>query len=216
MKVNLSSRQTLSLLSGLSGVAGVILLSLSFAIGTSPLSGAAHADLVQWGQQNYVKALWAAWLRVVRPVLIVLFGLSLVHLSGATHPFAGWMTFFGAMILPSVSLIVITLYFSGWNPDPVIMPYIPLKFVSVAQILAAPALFLPLGIILVSTRILPRVFGYLALLLAAILLILGVDFMLRLTLPASVTPFVVVQALWWLTASITLIARSGVLSPSQA
>jgi hypothetical protein len=68
---------------------------------------------------------------------------------------------------------------------------------------------LPLGIILVSSPILPRVFGYLALLLAAAFAGLGVIFMLRLTLPDAVTAFAGVQALWWLAAAITLIVRSG-------
>ena len=214
MKNNLNSEKSLCVLSGLSGVTGVILLIASFAIDTSPPAGATTSALIRWGQENYVNGLWAAWLRAVSPVLIVLFALSLVHLSGATQRLVGWMTFFGAMVLTTVSLIEITLYFSAWNPDPAIMPAIRLKFISAAEILA-PALFLPLGIILISSGVLPRVFGYLALVLAVTLVLLGVDFMLRLTLPASVTPFVGVQALWWLAASIALIARSGATVASQ-
>jgi len=79
-------------------------------------------------------------------------------------------------------------------------------------IVAAPALFLPLGIILVGSRILPRVFGYLALVLAGAFAALGALFMLRLTLPASVTASAAVQALWWLAAGITLMVRSASLS----
>lgn len=216
MNRNLSSGKRLCFLCGLSGVTGVILLIMSFAINISPPVAATTSELIRWGQENYVNGLWAAWLRAVGPVLIALFALSLVHLSGATQRLAGWMTLFGAMVLTTVSLIEITLYFSAWNPDPAIMPSIRLKFISAAEILAAPALFLPLGIILVSSGILPRVFGYMALVLAAVLVLVGVDFMVRLTLPVSVTPFVVVQALWWLAASIALIARSGATAASQA
>jgi hypothetical protein len=82
-------------------------------------------------------------------------------------------------------------------------------------IVAAPSLFLPLGIVLVSCPILPRLFGYLALLLAAAFAALGVTFLLRLTLPDAVTAFAGVQALWWLAAAITLIVRSGKIPNSH-
>ena len=68
----------------------------------------------------------------------------------------------------TVSLIEVTFYISALNPDPAMMPPISLKLISAVQhlyfIVAAPALFLPLGIVLVSSPILPRLFGYLALL----------------------------------------------------
>jgi hypothetical protein len=75
-------------------------------------------------------------------------------------------------------------------------------------IVAAPTLFLPLGIVLVRSRVLPRVFGYLALMLATAFAALGVIFLLNLTLPGAVTAFAGVQALWWLGAAIALIVRS--------
>jgi hypothetical protein len=143
----------------------------------------------------------------------VLFAFALVHLAGATVRLAGWMTFFGATILMTVSLIEITFYISAMNPDPAMMPSISLRLIYAAQhlyfIIAAPTLFLPLGIVLVSSQILPRLFGYLALLLAACFATLGVVFLLHVTLPGPVTAFAGVQALWWLAAAITLIVRSG-------
>jgi hypothetical protein len=78
--------------------------------------------------------------------------------------------------------------------------------------MAAPALFLPLGIVLVSSRILPRLFGYLAVVLGTIFALLGVIFLLRLTLPSAVTALGAVQALWWLAAAITLIVRGEEIS----
>src|SRR5215469_15561944 len=121
------------------------------------------------------------------PVLIVLFALALVHLAGATLRLAGWMTFFGATVLMAVSLIEITFYISAVNFDPVMMPSISLRLIYAVQhlyfIVAAPTLFLPLGIVLVSSRILPPLFGYLALVLAACFAALGVVFLLHITLP---------------------------------
>jgi hypothetical protein len=63
-------------------------------------------------------------------------------------------------------------------------------------IVAAPALFLPLGVVILGSRVLPRVFGYLALVLGAAFAILGVVFLFILTLPAAVLAFAGLQTLW--------------------
>jgi hypothetical protein len=215
MDKNLGSIRLFCILSGLSGVAGVVLIMLSFTINGGPPPGATGAELVKFGQQNYANILWGAWLQAVGPVLIVLFALALVHLAGAMQRFAGWMTLFGATTLMTVSLIEISFYISALSPNPEIMPSISLRLISAVQhlyfIVAAPSLFLPLGIVLVTSRILPRLFGYLAVLLAIVFAVLGVVFLPDLTLPAAVTAFAGVQALWWLAAAITLIIRCGKL-----
>ena len=201
------------ILSGLSGIAGVALLMLSFATAVGPPPETTYADMVKFGHQHYAAILWGAWLQAVGPVFIVLFAFALVHLAGATMRLAGWMTFFGATVLMTVSLIEITFYISALNPEPTIMPFVSLKVIYAVQhlyfIVAAPALFLPLGIVLVNSHVLPRLFGYLALVLAAGFAVLGVTFLLALILPATVTAFAGVQALWWLAAAVTLIVRSG-------
>jgi hypothetical protein len=213
MDKSVNSTRFFCTLSGLSGVAGVVLIMLSFTINGGPPPRATAAELVKFGQQNYANILWGAWLQAVGPVLIVLFALALVHLAGAAQRFAGWMTLFGATILMTVSLIEITFYISAVSPNPEIMPSISLRLISAVQhlyfMVAAPSLFLPLGIVLVTSRILPRLFGYLAFLLAIVFAVLGVVFLLDLTLPAAVTAFAAVQALWWLAAAITLIVRCG-------
>ena len=213
------SRRSFCILTGLSGVAGVVLIMVSFAINNGPPPGATSAELVKFGQQNYRNILWGAWLQAVGPVLIVLFAFALVHLAGATQRLAGWMTFFGATVLMTVSLIEITFYISALSPDPALMPSISLKLISAVQhlyfIVAAPTLFLPLGIVLVRSPILPRLLGYLALILATAFAALGVIFLLDLTLPGAVTAFGGVQALWWLAAAITLIVRNGTIPNSM-
>ena len=218
MDQDLKFKRSFCVLSGLSGVTGVVLLIVSFAINDGPPPAATSAELIKFGQQNYSNILWGAWMQAVGPVLIMLFAFALVHLAGATQRLVGWMTLFGATVLMTVSLIEVTFYISALNPDPAMMPSISLKLISAVQhlyfIVAAPSLFLPLGIVLVSSRILPRLFGYLALLLAASFAALGIIFMLRLTLPDAVTAFGGVQALWWLAAAITLMIRSGRISNS--
>jgi hypothetical protein len=68
------------------------------------------------------------------------------------------------------------------------MPFISMRVINAVQHLylnvAAPSLFFPLGIVLVSSRILPQLFGY------------------------AVTAFAGIQAIWWLAAACTLAIRS--------
>jgi hypothetical protein len=218
--MNLASKRSFCVLSGLSGIAGVVLIVISFNINPGPPLGATHAELIQFGQRYYASVLWGAWLQAVGPVLIVLFAFSLVHLAGAAQRLSGWMTFFGATTLMTVSLIETTFYIAALHTDPPMMPFISLRLISAVQhlyfIVAAPALFLPLGIVLVGSRVLPPILGYLALLLASAFAALGAVFLLNLTLPAGVTAFGAVQALWWLAAAITLIVRSRTIAKNLA
>jgi hypothetical protein len=206
-------KRRLSFLGGLSGTIGVALLAISFAINSGPPPSAIGADLVKWGEQHYASILWGAWMQAVGPVLIMLFAFALVHLVGAASSLAGWMTLFGATILMTVSLIEITFYMSALHGDPAMLPSISLQLIAAVQhlyfMVAAPALFLPLGIILVRSDVLPRLFGYLALVLAAVFAVLGGAFLLVLALPDAVTAFAAVQALWWLAAAIALLVRAA-------
>ena len=220
MSEDLDSKRKICIFSGLAGVIGVVLLGLSFAINAGPPPNATSAELMKFGHDNYTNILWGAWMQAVGPVLIVLFAFSLVHLARATQRLSGWMTFFGATILMTVSLVEITFYISALHADPPTMPYISLVLISAVQhlyfIVAAPSLFLPLGIVLLRSAVLPQLFGYLALALAAVFAALGAGCMLQLTLPGFVLGFAGVQALWWLAAAITLIVRSAALSASPA
>ena len=206
------STRSYRLIGGLAGIVGVILLGLSFAINTGPPENPSSAELIKFAQENYAHILWGAWMQAVGPVLIVLFALCLVHLAGAAERLAGWMTLFGATVLMTVSLIEITFYMSALHADPEVLPFISLKLISAVQhlyfMIAAPVLFFPLGIVLLGSPVLPRLFGYLALLLAVVFESLGVIFLLTLTLPAAVTAVAGVQALWWLAAAITLVVQS--------
>ena len=79
------------------------------------------------------------------------------------------------------------------------MSSVALNLISTVQhlyfMVAAPALFLPLGVIIVRSRVLPKVFGHLGLALALVFAVLGVILLLRLTLPDAVTAFAGVQSL---------------------
>ena len=213
MANGVSSKRLFCVLSGVSGMAGVLMLGASFALANGPAPDATRAELIAFGQQHSAAILRGAWLQAVGPVFIVLFAFALIRLAGATQRLAGWMTLFGATVLMTVSLIEITYYIGALFPEPEEMTSMSMRVIFAVQhlyfIVAAPALFLPLGIVLVTSRVLPRAFGYLAIALALAFAALGIAFLQTPILPPKVTAFAAVQALWWFAAAITLIARSG-------
>ena len=71
------------------------------------------------------------------------------------------------------------------------------------------ALFIPLGIVVVTTRVLPRTLGLIAIAAGLFFLVLGITSLLQLELPAWVTAMGAVQALWWLAAAIFMLASGG-------
>jgi hypothetical protein len=155
--------------------------------------------------------MWGAWLQAVGTVLAVVFALAIVYLAGATSRFAGSLTLFGGAILTMVSLVESVFYISTLFAQPASMGLISLALIHAVQHLyffvAAPALFLPLGAVILGSRVLPRVLGYLALLMGATFALAGVATLSSLTLPTAVTAFGGAQTLWWLAAAIALIVR---------
>jgi len=65
-----------------------------------------------------------------------------------------------------------------------------------------------------GSSVLPRILGYLALVLAAVFALAGVATLLDSTVPPAVQVFGSVQAPWWLAAAGTLITRAR--EPSTA
>jgi len=76
-------------------------------------------------------------------------------------------------------------------------------------LILAPVLFLPLGIVLLSSRLRRGIFGYVVLPLAVVFAALGAIFLFTLTLPDAATVLGGVQAIWLLAAAIALVARNG-------
>jgi hypothetical protein len=203
-------------LSGCCGILGVVLLIISFNINPGPQPNATLNQLIEFGNQYYASILWGAWLQAVAPVLIVLFAFSLVKLAGATNTLAGWMTMFGAVVLMIVSLIEITFYIAAVFISPKIGILISLNTIHAVQhlyfIVAAPTLFISLGVVLFGSNVLHRIFAWFAFFIGISFGVIGMIFLLELVLPLWVTAIAGVQAIWWLAASISLIARSEKLA----
>jgi hypothetical protein len=200
-----------------SGLIGTCMIGISFAINPGPPAGASGAQLTAFGQQHHDTILWGAWLQAVGPVLIAVFALAIVVLAGATARLAGWMTLFGAATLMTVSLIEITGYIGTLQPSPATMFGTSLALIHSVQhlwfIVAAPALWLPLGLVICGSAVLSRILGYLAIVLAAGYALAGVLTLFDLTVPAAVQISAgIVPALWWLAAAGTLLRRARELS----
>lgn len=207
------SRRSLAILGSLSGIAGPIMLGLSFVINNQ--SPPANATAAQWNEfvrEHLASVMWGAWLQAVSPVLIVLFAIAIVFLAGATSRPTGWITMFGAGILMTVSLVEVTFYIGALEGSAGQLGGDSLGLINAVQhlyfIVATPAFFLPLGIVILGSTVLPRVFGYLALVLGIGFAALGVGFLYSLTLPALVTDAAFLSAFWFWAAAITLIVRT--------
>jgi hypothetical protein len=192
------------------------MLGQSFAINNGPPLSAPDSVFLTYVTTHAGKVMLGAWLQAVGPALIIAFALTLVSLSMAQRRIAGLLTIFGAGVLMTVSLMEVACYIAQLYREPPQMPRIASTFGYAIQHLyffvAAPALFLPLGCVLLRSSVLPRIFAWLALLLGATFLVLGIVYMRALELPAGVTAFAGVQSLWWLAAAIVLILRAGRLA----
>ena len=199
-------------LSGISAIIGVIMLVISFNINPGPPQDASYEQLIAFGHQYYASILWGAWLQTIGPFLIILFAFSLVFLSGAGQTLTGWMVFFGAGILMTISLIEISFYIAVLFKDPPQGSLFGLNIIYAVQhlyfMIGAPALFIPLGLVLRNSNVLPKLFSYLAIGIGLFFGILGMVFLLHLILPVWVTAIAGVQALWWLAASIMIVAKA--------
>ncbi|MEO7082668.1 MAG: hypothetical protein ABI442_02920 [Gemmatimonadaceae bacterium] len=205
------SAKTIAVRGGYAGILGVTMIGVSFAINSGPAPDATSEQLIEFGRAHFSTIMWGAWLQAVGPGLIIVFALSVVYLAGAMQSLMGWLTMFGAGVLMMVSLTEVVFYIAALNSN-----YAPMAIVSndVAHavqhlyfIVAAPALFLPLGAVLLGSPVLPRAFGFLAMALGAAFFLLGISSLTMLTLSAAVTSLAAVQAFWWLAAAITLKRR---------
>jgi hypothetical protein len=205
------STRLFRILSAVSGIVGVILINLSFSYPGPPLNPTS-AQMADFASQHLTSTLSGAWLQAIGSLLILLFAFAIVCQAGATARLAGWMTFFGGNILMMVSLIEIVFYFGLLYTNPVTTGLVSFNLIHAVQhlyfIIAGPVLFIPLGLVILGSQVLPRIFGYLSIAVGAAFAILGIVFLDNLVLPVLVQAFASVQALWWLAAAITMIVQA--------
>lgn len=194
------------------GILGVLMIGNSFWINTGPPLHATNAQYILFAKENYQEVLKGAWLQAVGTYLIILFAIAIVHLAKANNSFPGWMTFLGSTILITVSLTEVVCYIMALFAVPETMGAIGNNIGHAVQhlyfIVAAPSLFLPLAFVILSSKVLPRIFGYLAMALGIAFIVVGITSLYRLILSSLDTSLAAIQALWWIAAAVSLIMRS--------
>lgn len=210
------STRRLARLSALAGLLGVVMISVSYRINAGPPeANPTAAQLMAFAATNHTQIVTGAYLQAVGTVLIIAFSLALVLLAEAASRYAGWLTFFGGLILVTTGLIETTFYLFTASATQASTGFIGVELIHASQrlyfIVAAPAVFLPLGVVILASRAsrpLPRVYGYLALLLGAVFVLVGIVG-LYLPLQTVIDTLGEVQGVWWLLATVTLLIRPG-------
>ena len=211
------------LLAGVAGFAGAAALGSSFGMLPSPpainapLTALSHYAVAH---QHLMTA--AAWLEGTGTALYVIFVLALVHLAGARAGLAGRITTLAAAVVLAVSLVydVMLIAFAqsaalgGHQTTTAVVAY-GLFAATEHVFLLAPPLFLPLGLILLRTPVLPRPFALLAVTFGAIAPILGLAGLFTVTannngpVGAAINALVAAEGLWIIAASLTLPLRAS-------
>jgi len=200
------------ILAGLCGIVGAIVLGASFAINPAPPANSTTAQLADFAVQHHNTIVFSSWMQGTGSLLIVLFALALVHLSGATHSYAGWVTLLAGAVILMVSLLEIAFYLgaveAGINGD------VNTGLTSNALIkevqhlfLIAPALLLPLSFVLLKSRLLPRIFAYTAFVIGVVLQAGGLLGLLNFLQPVIDT-VLIAQNVWFILAGIVLALRA--------
>jgi hypothetical protein len=193
------------------GILGVAALMVSFSINPAPPAGATVPQIVVWGKQHATLIQAGAWLQGIGSMLEVIFMLGILRLTNATQSLAGWIMAFAATVVAGISFVEVSFYLSAINGGAsgdlttLAVSLNLIKAIQHAYVIApAPANLLALGVLLLTSHLVPKVFGYLALLLGAVLGMLG---LIGTFIPMQgvIDGVLSVQELWFLALAITLI-----------
>jgi hypothetical protein len=199
------------LLTSMTGVVGVVTLISAFIVNPGVPAGDTISQTIAWNNQHHDAILIGSWLQTTGTFLSIVFVIALLYLAGALSRVTGWVTFFGSTILMMVSLTEVTLYLltlQGSSSNDGVTVSLGLQLIAAIQhgysLIAAPAVFFPLGVVILQSRVLSGILAYLAFLLGAIFAVLGVATLFNPSLQSIVDVFAGIQGFWFLAAAIVL------------
>jgi hypothetical protein len=198
---------------GLSGIVGPIVLVGSFAMNPAPPPGLSAAALAAWAAPRAGLLMFGGWTQGIGSLLIVIFALGLVELAGPRGGFAGRLTGLAGATILAVSLIEVTCYLAAAQAvagQDLAMGLISGALIKAVQhvFLIAPALLLPLGVMILTSRVLARPFGWSALALGGALQALGLAGVFAPLQPV-VDGALIVQSAWFVAAGVVVTGWSG-------
>ena len=215
------------ILAGLAGIVGQGALGVYYSGVLVPrllITGNVTADqLGTLARQSHEAILFDAWLQGIGALGSIVFFVALVYLSNAGTKFAGWMTLIASGVVLTIALGDVTFTVAAVQAAAVghtASAQVAFDFIAgpteafdyTFLFVPAPMLILSAGAVLLGSRVLPRIFGYLALLIGCAFVVVGVASLFSSLAGATGTFFEVVQvgqALWVLGAAATLLARTG-------
>lgn len=213
-----------------SGIAGVAMLIAHFQIPARvPGDNSPPATITQFVLHHHAAILATAWLQGFGPFPYVLFALGVVYLAGAMTWLAGWVTLLASAVILTLSLIDAAFTISA--AEAVTHGHAVTASVSFDLIdgpgndavgrvfLIAPPLLLPLGAVLLGSRLLPRAFGYSAVGFGVASIILGLAALFSATAFSLAIILIIAESAWVLVAAGALVISrkpaSGAPAPSQ-
>jgi hypothetical protein len=206
-------------LAAICGITGVLLLTAHFLIpGNVPPDSASLARIVAFAREHRDVILISAWLQVTGAILYVVFILAVVHLAGAGQRFAGRIVALAAAILVGLTLLdsamIISTVQSAAHGQ---YETLRVSFDLIAgpdndaigrSFLIAPAILLPLGFVILQTRLLPRSYGWIAIAFGAASQALGLLGLFSKVAFADINPTVLaLENIWLITVAVTLLAN---------
>jgi hypothetical protein len=218
-----SERATRALAAGC-GVAGVVMLTAHFLVpGGVPPDSAGIARIAAFARAHRDAILTSAWLQATGAILYVLFVLAVVHLAGAGERFAGRVVALAGAVLVGVALLDSALTVAAvqaathGRPETLRVSFDliggPGNDAIGRSFLIAPAILLPLGFVLVQTRLLPRWYGVLAIALGALSQLLGLAGLFSTVAFGDVNPVVLLlENVWLMSVAFALVAGPAAAS----
>jgi hypothetical protein len=206
------------------------MLSAHFLIPANvPGDNSPPATITQFAHHHHSAILLTAWLQGFGPLPYVLFALGVVYLAGGMTRLAGWVTLLAAAVILTLSLI--DAAFTIAAAQAVANSHAVTAAVSFDLIagpgndaigrvfLIAPPLLLPLGAVLLGSRLLPRAFGYAAVALGTASIILGFAALFSPTAFSLAIILIIAENVWVLAAALTLMIlgkpESAAPTPAQ-
>ena len=213
------SNKLFRILIALCGVFGVAALVTHFSFPAQPPPDDANlAQLAEYASRYQNALMASAWLQAMGSLLFVVFTLGIVHLANATTRFSGLITIVAATLIQAISLLdtgfIIACVKAGVSHHAAMMTvgYDLINNLGTGDavghlFLITPPLLLPLGFVILGSSVLPRLFGYLAILLGSVIGILGIA-SLYFGADAVVTVVMLLQEFWAVAAAITLMVQT--------
>ena len=200
----------------LSGVAGVAMLIAHFQIPSGvPGDNSPPATITQFVLHHQGAILASAWLQGFGPFPYVLFALGVVYLAGVMTRLEGWVTMLASAVILTLSLVDAAFTISA--AEAVTQGHGVVASVSFDLIdgpgndavgrafLIAPPLLLPLGAVLLRSRLLPRAFGYTAVAFGVASVILGLAALFSTTAFSLAIVLIIAESAWVLAAAGALV-----------